>query len=158
MKIPCTPCREAAPTLAGEPGLLADPWLYFQPHCFFPCLSGSDGLPHHAPQGATPSPPCLPSYGRPCNSRHLVFESIKPNFGMVLSLHGCQALGWDHANGVDPSGKSSPLFPNPSVLGHKRALKHHRDQAVPERRGRCRSCKVPSAPSPGSVGSLHTEG
>lgn len=78
----------------------------------------------------------------PRDPRLLVLKSVKPNF---LCLHGFQALGQDDAKGVDPSGKASLLFPKsteeafasaslqaqtlhkPSVLEHKRALKHHRD-------------------------------
>lgn len=112
LKIPDTPCQEAAPTLAGEP-------------CRSPAPSPAPSLPPAPLRQRWAALPCrlhrsdpessrLPGYGRPpCDSRHLVFKSIKPNFCVVFSLHGFQALGQDNAKGVGPGGKPSPLFPKP---------------------------------------------
>lgn len=121
---------EAAPTLAGEPALLADPRHHFQPHLFFPHLAGSDGLPSRAiftgshPKSPLPLWLCTTS---PCNPRQLVFKSIKLNFYVVLFLHGFQALGQDHAKGGDPSRKPSPLFPKP----RRRPLHQHLSRFSP---------------------------
>ncbi|XP_031990001.1 uncharacterized protein LOC116455827 [Corvus moneduloides] len=55
------------------------------------------------------SPGVTPSHAGPLVPSAPGVWSIKPNFCGVLSLRGVQ----DHAEGVDPNGKTSSLFPKP---------------------------------------------